>query len=64
MEITEKLALSVGEAAQLIGVSRPTMYNIIHTQNFPCFKVGNRTLISRVKLAEWVEAQAEGRCAM
>ena len=64
MEITEKLALSVDEAAQLIGVSKPTMYNIIHTPNFPCFKVGTRTLISRTKLAEWVENQAEGRCAM
>ena len=64
MEITEKLALSVDEAAKLIGVSKPTMYNIIHTTDFPCFKVGTRTLISRVKLAEWVEKQAEGRCAM
>ena len=64
MEVTEKLALTVDEAAKLLGVSRPTMYNIIHTASFPCFKVGTRTLISRVKLAEWVEQQAEGRCAM
>lgn len=64
MEITEKLALSVDEAAKLLGVSKPTMYGIIHREDFPCFKVGNRRLISRVKLAEWVESQAEGRCAM
>lgn len=58
MEITEKLALSVGEAAELLGVSKPTMYEFIHREDFPSFKMGRRTLISRVRLAEWVEAQA------
>ena len=58
MEVTEKLAISVNEAAALLGISRPTMYELIHREDFPSFQIGRRTLISRVRLAEWVEAQA------
>ena len=56
----EKLTLSVTEAAAVLGVSRPTIYQLIHRQGFPAFKVGSRTLISRERLAEWVEAQCAG----
>ena len=58
MEVTEKLAISVDEAAALLGISRPTVYELIHREDFPSFQIGRRTLISRVRLAEWVEAQA------
>lgn len=56
---SDKLALHVYEAAELIGVSIPTMYNLINIEGFPAFKVGKRTLISYKGLAEWVERQAE-----
>lgn len=50
----EKLTYSVEEAAEAIGVSRSAMYNLIHIDGFPTLKVGNRRLISRELLAEWV----------
>ena len=53
-----KLALSVSETANLLGVSRPTVYGLIHRGDFPAFKVGSRTLISRAGLAAWVEKQS------
>lgn len=63
--ITEnKMALSVAEVAALLGVSRPTVYNLVHTDGFPAFKVGGRTLVSKAKLEEWVASRAEGRCFM
>ena len=37
---TDKLALSVTEAAALLGVSRPTVYTLIHRADFPAFKLG------------------------
>ena len=40
----ERLALSVSEAAALLGVSRPTMYQLLRREGFPAFKVGSRTL--------------------
>jgi len=60
MDLNEKLALSVSEVAQLLGISKPTVYELIHREDFPSFQIGRRTLISRVRLAEWVEAQAKG----
>ena len=56
---TEKLALSAAEAAQLIGVSKPTIYCLCKRDDFPSFYVGGRLLISRRGLEVWVEQQAK-----
>ena len=56
-----ELTYSVTEAAQALGVSRPTMYNLIHQEGFPTLTVGGRRLISRELLAEWVRVQAGGQ---
>lgn len=58
--MTDRLALSPTEAAQVLGVSRPTIYTLIKRADFPAFKVGTRTLVSVEGLREWVKAQAEG----
>lgn len=59
-ERIEPLAVSTAEAARLLGVSRPTIYQLINRADFPAFKVGARTLISVAGLERWVEAQAGG----
>ena len=56
--MVEKLTYSVTEAAEALGVSRPTMYELIRREGFPSLKVGNRVLISRQRLVEWVDQQA------
>ncbi len=53
----EPLALSVTEAAKLLCISRPTLYTLLHRDDFPVFKVGGRTLISAEGLREWVRVQ-------
>ena len=59
MSANEKLALSITEAAALLGISKPKMYEIARREDFrAAFKVGTRTLISRSGLEEWVKAQA------
>lgn len=55
-----KIALSVTETAAALGVSRPTVYNLLHRQGFPAFRVGGRTLVSADGLREWVASQAGG----
>lgn len=55
----EPLAVSPAQAAELLGVSKPMIYTLIHQQSFPSFKVGTRTLISTEALRAWVLAQAE-----
>ena len=59
---TEKLALSAAEAAQLIGVSKPTVYLLCKRDDFPSFYVGGRLLISRRGLEAWIEQQAKAVC--
>lgn len=55
----DRVALSVTEAAELLGVSRPTMYQLIRQEGFPSFRIGARRLISRSGLEEWVRGQTE-----
>lgn len=54
----QKLGLTVTEAAALLGVSRPTVYELINRDDFPSFRIGTRRVISRAGLERWVEAQA------
>ncbi len=56
-----ELTYSVTEAAKALGVSRNTMYNLIHSEGFPTLCVGGRRLISRELLADWVREQAGGQ---
>lgn len=57
--MADKLAYSTAEAAEVLGVSRPTVYTLMRRTGFPAFKVGSRTLISAEGLRAWVQAQAE-----
>lgn len=55
----DKLAYSSTETAQVLGVSRPTVYQLMKRADFPVFKVGSRTLVSAEGLRAWVRTQAE-----
>ncbi|MDE6590211.1 MAG: helix-turn-helix domain-containing protein, partial [Oscillospiraceae bacterium] len=50
---------SVTEAAAALGISRRSMYDLIHREDFPTLRVGGRRLISKELLAEWVKNQAQ-----
>lgn len=63
-ERIDRLALSVTETATLLGVSRPTVYALMRRADFPAFNVGNRRLISRAGLEEWIAAQTANRGAV
>lgn len=53
------LAVSAAEAARLLGVSRPTLYQYIGRDDFPSFRVGNRILVSVAGLQAWIEQQTK-----
>lgn len=55
----EPLAVSAAEAARLLSVSRPTLYQYIGRDDFPSFKLGNRVLISVSGLQAWIDRQAK-----
>lgn len=55
----DKLAYSVAETAQVLGVSRPTVYALMKQSGFPVFQIGGRKLISVDGLRNWVRNQTE-----
>lgn len=56
--MAERLAYSPAEAAQVLGVSKPTVYTLLRRQGFPSLKVGTRTLIPADGLREWLRHQS------
>lgn len=55
----DKIAYSLTETAQVLGVSRPTVYALIKQPGFPVFQIGGRKLVSVEGLRDWVRNQAE-----
>ena len=54
----EQIALTVEQAAQSLGISRPTMLELTRKAGFPCFRVGRRILIPRQALIAWADERA------
>lgn len=59
-----KITYSVTEAAQVLGLSRPTVYRLIDRPDFPSVRVGSRVLIPCSLLQEWLEEQASRKEAV
>lgn len=59
MDKLEPMAISASETARILGVSRPTVYQLFHQEGFPAFKIGNRTLVSVDGLRAWIAKQTE-----
>lgn len=57
----EKLTMTVMEAAQALGVSRPIAYELANREDFPSVRVGRRLLVSVEGLREWVKMRTESR---
>ena len=53
----KRIALTVAEAAEAVGVSRTTMNRWTHIQGFPVRRVGGCTRILVDELADWMKNQ-------
>ena len=59
-----KMTLSVREAAELIGISKPKMYEFIHSNEIPSIHVGKKIVIARQALMDWLsEGDTNGKKA-
>ena len=59
-----KMTLSVREASELIGISKPKMYELIHTNAIPSIHVGKKIVINRQALLDWLsEGDTNGKKA-
>lgn len=59
MEKKQKLTYSVPEAAEVVGVSRSKMYEIIRIEGFPILRWGGCLRIPVDKLKEWIDSESE-----
>lgn len=55
----EKLTVSVGEAAKMLGVSKGFLYPLILSGQVPSLKLGRRRLVSVEALRAWVASHGE-----
>ena len=55
----EKLTITVAEAAEMIGVSKPTIYRITEQQNFPVLRAGRKKVIPIAEFKQWVSNQVQ-----
>lgn len=53
------LAITMTQAAQLLGVSRPTLYRLAKTPGFPVIHLGGCTRILVDDLRSWARQQAK-----
>lgn len=65
-EITkaEQLALTVKEAAKLLQVSSPTMYELVNRSDFPVIRVGRSIRINREGLRLWLNSNTQNMKAL
>lgn len=51
-----KMLLTVDQVADLLSISRRTVYELVSTESIPSVKIGNRRLFPREELRRWIEA--------
>lgn len=54
MDGMEPLAVNMAQAAQMLGVSRPTVYRLAKLPGFPVIRLGGCTRVLVDDLREWV----------
>ena len=54
------LFLNADTISKLLGISSTTVYELMHTKDFPVLRVGNRMVVHKEKLKEWVDKNSGG----
>lgn len=58
---SDKILLTVSEAADALGLSRSTVYSqLIHQPGFPVVRLGGSVRVNRERLQDWADAHTEG----
>lgn len=49
--------ITVAEAAEMLKISKPSMYELIRSEQVHSIRVGQKILVSRQSLLDWVEGR-------
>ena len=52
------LVLTPMDIAAVLGISRNTAYELIHSEDFPILRVGKQYRVSRKRFLTWLDSQA------
>ena len=61
--MTEKTVYTVSDMAEVMRISKPTAYDIVHRADFPKIMVGRCIRIPRDAFMAWLEREAGGQHA-
>ena len=53
------LMLTVPEVGEVLGISRASAYELVHSKDFPSIRIGTRILVPKDKLIAWINEQVE-----
>ena len=51
------LVLTPIDIAAVLGISRNTAYEVIHSKGFPAFRVGKQYRVSRERFPTWLDSE-------
>lgn len=51
------LVLTPMDIAAVLGISRNTAYEVIHSKGFPAFRVGKQYRVSRERFLTWLDSE-------
>ncbi len=55
----EKRSYSVAEAAEILGVSKRSIYNLCAAEAFKSVRIGKKLRISRISFDEWLDGASK-----
>lgn len=53
--ISEKRSYSVAEVAEILGVSKRSVYNLCSSGAFKCVRIGTKLRVSKKSFDEWLD---------
>ena len=57
--IAEKRCYNVKEVQEMLGISRPTVYELLKKNEFRWIQIGNKYRISKKSFDEWLDQKSE-----
>lgn len=54
------LFLNAKTVARVLGISPSSGYELMHQQDFPTLKIGNRIVVPKERFVKWVEENTSG----
>lgn len=49
------VVIGVSEIMAVLGISRNTAYELLHSESFPAFTIGKQYRVQRQKFVEWID---------